>query len=210
MEVSKDLIEKMKKLSLEKEGKEMSDQDAYEAASNFTGFVELMYELGMKEAKRKARLKKEPEGFPVDGQYSCRVCGDRIDPETGWWDWYGQKCLLCQKAMKDGVIPTYICEHSDSYYSMWKLTSELKVRQPAIKKLIKEGRLHPREILNNEGKVHCYIFLKKENPELVEKNNPVRKSYDRYHKKRNERWAKKASKEWREEIRAKHKKLFKR
>lgn len=59
MEVSKDLIEKMEKLSLEKEGKEMSDQEAYEAASNFTGFVELMYELGMKEAKRKAWLKKE-------------------------------------------------------------------------------------------------------------------------------------------------------
>ena len=208
MEVSKDLIEKMKKLGLEK-GQEMTDQEAYESASNFQGFVELIYELGMKEAKRKARLKKEPDGFPVDGQYSCRICGDSINEQTGWWDWYGQKCLLCQKAVKDGVIPTFVCEHSDSYYKMWQLTNDLKVRQPAIKKLIKEGRLHPREILNNEGKVHCYIFLKKENPELVERHDPVSKSCGRYQKRENERWAKKASKEWREEIRAKHKKLFK-
>lgn len=208
MEVSKDLIEKMKKLGTDK-GQEMTDQEAYESASNFQGFVELIYELGMKEAKRKARLKKEPEGFPVDGQYSCRVCGDSINAETGWWDWYGQKCLLCQKAIKDGVIPTYICEHRDSYYPMWKLTSDLKVRTPAIKKLIKEGRLHPREILNNEGKVHCYIFLKKENPELVEKHNPARKSYDRYKKRENERWAKKQSKELKEEYRKKYPKLFK-
>lgn len=209
MEVSKDLIEKMKKLGLDK-GQEMTDQEAYESASNFQGFVELIYELGMKEAKRKARLKKEPDGFPVDGQYSCRVCGDRIDEQTGWWDWYGQKCLLCQKAVKDGVIPTFVCEHSDSYYKMWQLTNDLKVRQPAIKKLIKEGRLHPREILNNEAKVHCYIFLKKENPELVEKRNPVRKSYDRWHKRNNARWAKKQSKELKEEYRKKYPKLFKR
>lgn len=207
MEISEDLIEEMKNLA-KKKGQEMTDQEARDAAFNFKGYVELIYELGMKEAQRKARLKKEPDGFPVDGQYTCLICGNGINPETGWWDWYGPKCLTCQKAMKDGVIPTYICEHRDSYYSMWKLTSDLKLRTPAIKKLIKEGRLHPREILTDNGKVHCYIFLKKENPELVEKWNPVRKSYDRNRKKKDERWAKEKAKEWKEEMRKKHKKLF--
>ncbi|MEK9207322.1 MAG: hypothetical protein AAB922_02495 [Patescibacteria group bacterium] len=180
-----------------KEGKEISEHEAYDAASNLAGLAELLYELAVKDIQRKNRLKKEPDGFPVDGQYTCLVCGNGIDPQTGWYDWYGQTCLRCRKAIKSGDIPTYICTDRDSYFSMWKLTSELKVRTPAIKKFIKDGRLKARTVLNDNGTVHTYIFLKKENPDLIEKWDPVQKSLNRHRDKISEKESRKRKAEFR-------------
>lgn len=177
------MVEEMKELS-RNHGKEYSDSEAREAAWNLTRYAELVWEIAKRETEKKARLKKKPGGFPVDGSYSCLVCGNSINEQTGWYDWYGQTCLLCHKAIQDGVIPAFVCTHSDSYFPMWRLTSDWKVRTPRVLKYIKEGKIKPRIILNEEGKPHAYIFLRKENPDLIMKNNPVRKSYDRNRKKK--------------------------
>lgn len=204
MEARDNLIEDIKKTYKEK-GKEISDDEASEAARNLTGFFELLYEIAQKDAQKKKRLKKEPNGFPVDGQYSCLVCGNSINETNGWYDWYGHTCLLCRKAIKDETIPTFIFKHRDSYFPMWKLDYSFKIKHQTAKKYIREGKLFPRIILNENGTPHEYIFLKKENPDLIEKYNPIRKSYDRNREKVAEVWSLKTKAEIKEEYN-KHKK----
>ncbi len=180
MDISQKQIDDMKEI-YHREGKEISDAEAEEAAYNINNFIELIWELSIKQAKLKRRLKKEPDGFPVDGQYSCLICGNSITPENGWYDKWGQKCLLCTKAVKDGTIPAFICEGRDSYYSLWHLKDKFGIKTSAAKKLAKEGKLKARIVLTEDGRPHEYIFLKKENPELIDpdRHSPARKSYDR-------------------------------
>ena len=87
---------------------------------------------------------------------------------------------MCQKAVKDSVVPTFIFNNRESYFSSWKLKDELKINAPTLKKLVREGKLYAREILNDNGSVHEYIFLKKENPDLIEHFDPIWKSVKRH------------------------------
>ncbi|MFZ2886762.1 MAG: hypothetical protein WA021_03010 [Minisyncoccia bacterium] len=191
MEASDELAILLKKES-EQRGEPMSDAEAVEAAANLTGFFKLLAELAWKDAKKKARLRKEPVGFAVDGHYSCLVCGNSIDETTGWYHHGGQRCLLCHKAILEGVIPLFVLHDHDSYYKMWKL-KDFGVHSATARKMIKDGRLKARIVLNEQGKPHEYIFLKKENPELAacEKWNPIYKSQKRNRDKRYTTLAKK-------------------
>lgn len=77
MELDK-LAEEVKRIEL-KDGKEISEEEARKGAQNIVDLAELMFELYQKDSRRKKRLKTEPDGFPVDGQYSCLICRNGID-----------------------------------------------------------------------------------------------------------------------------------
>lgn len=196
MALSKKIIDEFKEIYRRKEGEELSDTDAQEAAQNLTNYVELVYDLSLKEVKRQRRLKNESGGFPVDGSYSCLICGESINENTGWYDWYGQTCLICRKAILDGTVPTFICKQNQSYFSMWQLKSVFNIHPQTARKYIREKKLIAREIKNEVGDTHEYIFLKKENPGLVERYSPERKSYDRHR----EKVSKEESRKWKEEL----------
>lgn len=183
MKITEEMIQEMKDLYKNKSGEEIDDEKAYEAASNLLNFAELIFDISMKEVQKKARLRKEPDGFPVDGNYTCLICHGSINETNGWWDILGPKCLLCQKAISEGTIPRFVCINRDSWFPMWKLNSTFEIKTPTAKKYMREGILKAREVLNESGKVHVYVFLKKDNPELIERYNPVRKSYDRHRDK---------------------------
>ena len=204
MDITEEKIQEMKDVA-KRCGEEWTDEEARKAAYNLQGYAELVIEIAMEEVKRNKRLKKEPNGFPPDGHYSCKICRSATNQETGWYDKYGFKCLLCQSALNEGVITTFALINDDSYFSMWKLTNDLNVRSVTIRKFIKQGRLKARIILNNEGKEHACIFLKKENPDLKMENNPVKKSYDRNKKKKDRLWVKEKTRE----LKADWKKRFK-
>jgi hypothetical protein len=203
-----ELAEDIKKKAKE-HGKEVNDDEAGEAARNLTGFFELLLEISQKDAQKQKRLKKEPNGFPVDGNYSCLVCGISINEINGWYDWYGNTCLLCHKAVKDGIIPTFIFKHRDSYFPMWKLDYSFKIKHMTAKKYIRLGKLIPRIVLNENDTPYAYIFLKKENPDLIERYNPIRKSYDRNRAKVAEELSRKYKAEEREERRKYQEKIDK-
>lgn len=196
MEYSKELREKTKNI-FKSDGADYTDEQADDALNNLAGLFDILFECAMDDAKRKKRLRKEPEGFPCESSRNCCVCGGAINSETGWYDKYGFKCHPCRKAVANGVIPTFVCINRDSYLPMWRLTHDLKLKTPAIKKLIKEGRLNARIILTDNNKPHAYIFLRKENPELIVPNNPIRKSYDRNREKLGLKWTRETSKEFR-------------
>ncbi|KKU11478.1 MAG: hypothetical protein UX15_C0004G0001 [Parcubacteria group bacterium GW2011_GWA1_45_7] len=203
MSLSQEAIDEFKVIYKDQNGKELTDAEASEAANNLVNFYKLLWDISQKEVQLKRRLKKEPDGFPVDNHYSCRACGISINPETGWYDRWGQKCKPCTKAVRDGTIPTFVCEHRDSYYSMWHLKDKFGIKTPTAKKLIKEGKLKARVILTESGNVHDYIFLKKENPELIDldRHSPTRKSYDRHRDKESRKWAREETKKMKAEFR---------
>lgn len=208
MEISKELREKFRE-EFKKKGAEYTEAEETEAINNLTGFFELLYDFAKRDAILNKRLKKEPKGFPIEHGYSCAICGNGIQPPNGWWDYYGPKCLLCQKAINDGVIPAYIAKFRDSYFTVWRLAHSMNVKTNVVRKYLKEGRLKARLILNEDGKVHEHIFLRRDNPDLICPNNPVRKSYDRNRDKKHKKWVREKSAEWKAEMEAERKKLAK-
>jgi hypothetical protein len=200
MKFKEETIEKVKKM-MQTRDEDITEEQAQEAAENLARYAELVYKIAERQTRLRQRLKKEPRGFPVEDTYSCLICHTTIGPENSWYDWYGQKCLNCQRAIDNGTIPGFICQNSNSYYSSWKIKDAYKTNITKVKKWVKEGRLTARLILNEQGGVHEYIFLKKENPQLIlEKWNPIRKSYDRKQKKLSQKWVREESEKMKKEL----------
>ena len=199
MTVSKERVEEFKEIYKKEHGKELSDQEAQEAADNLVGLFKLLWDCSMKDAERKRRLKKEPKGFPVDNHYNCIVCYRTIDPQTGWYDHNNQKCLSCQKAVEGGALPSYVCHHRKSFFLTWELKSSFNIHPQTARKLVRQGRLVARIVKNEHGGDQEYIFLKKENPSLIERYNPTRKSYDRNRHKVSAKWGREAREKMRAE-----------
>lgn len=193
------MIQEFKDIA-KKDGKDVTDEEAKEAAWGLIRYAELVYEVARRQVKLKARLRKEPDGFPVDGQYSCLVCGNGINEQNGWYHTGGQRCLVCHKAVLDGTIPTFIFDNRDSYFSVWALSRILEKKNVTIYKMVRQGELKARIVLNENSKPHEYIFLKKENPGIREYYNPVRKSHDRNRNKKHKIWAREEAKKMKTEM----------
>ena len=165
----------------QKKGKEISDGEANEAARNVVGYFSTLHSIAVRIKKLDRRLKTKPDGFPIEGPHSCIICGRSINETTGWYHKGGQRCLICHKAIIEGVVPPFVLWARDSYYLMWKL-KDFGVEAPMARKMVKEGKLKARVILKETGRPYEYIFLKKENPELVacECFNPILKSQKRH------------------------------
>jgi hypothetical protein len=179
--LSEKAIDEFQAIHKKKFGTELSRQDAYESAQNLINLFKILWECDRKEKRRKYRLRTEPDGFPVDGTYSCIVCGTQINETTGWYDQYGQKCFPCRRAIKEKVIPSFVCKNRDSYYITWQLKSDFNIHPQTARKLIRQGVLKARIITYDSGQPYEYLLLKKENPQLIDpdRKSPAMKSYHR-------------------------------
>lgn len=163
--VSDKLIKEYQELA-RKDGREISLQEATEEANRLAFFFEVIYEISLREAKRTKKLEKEPEGFYLeeDGkQYSCLLCSSPISGKTGWWDKWGQKCLNCQKNIKEGVIPPEVCKDRKIWITNWELKRKFNIHPQTTRKLINEGKLIVRDLKDDNGKIYYSIFLIAEN-----------------------------------------------
>ncbi len=91
MALSEDTVREFKEIYQKEKGKEISDAEAREAAENLAGFFNILWECSQKQSRLEHRLKTEPDGFPVDGSYSCLICGNGINETTGWYHWGGPR-----------------------------------------------------------------------------------------------------------------------
>jgi hypothetical protein len=205
MSLPEKAIEEFQEIYKEKFGKEISHKDASENAEKLVNFFKILWECDKKDKRKQYRLRTEPDGFPVDGTYSCIVCGTSINETTGWYDQHGQNCLNCRRAIKEKVIPTFVCKNDDSFYKIWQLKSHFNIHPQTARKLIRQGVLKARVILNDKGQPHEYILLKKENPQLIDpdRQSPALKSYHR----NRDKVFKKLIKEDKQKFRAEQEKL---
>lgn len=195
---AKDELAELIRKDYERKGQPISDSDAQEAARNLVGYFDLLYKVSIRIARLDRRLKTEPDGFPIDSQHSCILCSRSIDATNGWYHRGGQRCLTCHKAIIGGVVPPFVLWARDSYFMTWKL-KDFGVHPATARKMVRKGRLKARIIMGDNGRPYEYIFLKKENPELVacEKWNPIYKSQKRNRDKVYTAYARKEKAEWR-------------
>jgi hypothetical protein len=206
MNISKEAVEEFKKIFKKEYNKELTDEEAYESASNLLGFYDALYQIHKKEVQRKYRLRKEPQGFNLtDGIYTCSICSQQQEQGQVWYDKWGITCAICRKAVQTEVIPQFVCDNKDSWYPMWQMENKFGIKWQCARKLVREGKLKAKIVLAENGKPHEYIFLKKENLNLIDpdRKNPARKSYDKHQDKigkvKTKEVRKKALEEWQAE-----------
>lgn len=124
---------------------------------------------------RKKRLVKEPEGFllePSDSTYNCTICHEQTLSGNMWWYPNALWCPECKRNIDNGVIPKLASEerHEETWLKEFDLEHHYGLKRQTIRKLEKEGMLHPRKLVNSEGRTYCLVYLAKENKEFLETN----------------------------------------
>lgn len=121
------------------------------------------------DTERTERLKTEPKGFPIEADFwRCGICKSQSMNTTGWYDKFGMKCMNYQKAVEKRQIPGSICYHDEKWYSMEDLDTYYDLNRVTVKKLIQEKKLNVRIIRTEYGRVHCYMFLLKDNKGVLQ------------------------------------------
>lgn len=115
------------------------------------------------------RLESSPKGFLLDtDSHVCCICGREQKAGNAWFDKNGVKCLTCQKAIKNKVIPAGICKNRKNWFSLSKLKSEFNIDDRTVRQMIKSGELKPRNILDDDGTLWFQLFIERENkPTLI-------------------------------------------
>jgi hypothetical protein len=123
-----------------------------------------MEEWKEKEKIKEEKLKQNPKGFHLEGVgYTCFICGEHTSEGDNWYDQWGIKCLVCQKAIDEGEIPTALAKYKDTWYTKHDLEYYFNVDRFGLKKWIKNGIVRPR-IISHYGKgEHTQIFLMRDN-----------------------------------------------
>lgn len=132
------------------------------------------------ENMRKRRLLKEPEGFFLDDEQNrltCGICGEHYYGNEMWWNLDGTRCKDCYRNIKEGVIPSLKPRYDDksNWFESWQIKSNYGVHSSSVRKLVKEGLLHGRDLKRKNGTVYYTVYLVSENQEFLKKY-PKKKS----------------------------------
>lgn len=167
MRTKHERIESFKKLWREEYDQDLADAQALEYSENLLGLYRTLLDVHIR-IERKERLTKEPDGFAVTGQvtYSCAVCSQHMFNDEGWYDQSVIKCPVCQKAVKEGVIPGEVACNADIRLSSDDLKKKFGWHHTTVAKKVRNGELKARQIKNGEHH-RFFVFLKEENPGLL-------------------------------------------
>lgn len=168
VQLSDETIQKFKDLMEEKSGKEVTWQEAAEGGRNLVGLFDILYKCEIEHRQWDKRLETEPKGFALEGNgRNCAICGNATREDTNWYDKWGIKCLTCQKAIDKKHIPGSIAKSRDNRYSPYELEDRFGIKSATQRKWVKEGILKARTIPTDNGRVHYYIFLIKDNKDFL-------------------------------------------
>lgn len=143
----------------DEEGKKFQDEKW-----NLEQLAKLSEEFKKKDEERTEKLKANPKGFHLEGAgYTCFICGDRTPEGDNWYDEYGIKCLVCQKAIDEGEIPASLAKEKDNWYSKFDLEYNFNLKSHTLRKWMKEGIIKARTVSNYGKSVHTELFLLEDN-----------------------------------------------
>jgi len=163
-----ELRAELKQIMEKDRGREVTDAELFEADNWFRGYASLMLDLGIKEAQRQERLKKNPEGFHLEGEgYTCFICGGSASKEQSWFDKYGIKCMTCQDAINKKIIPATAASNKDSWYSPLDFEHSFFINRFGLRRFIKEGLLKPRIVPAASGHAHYRLFFIKDHKDIL-------------------------------------------
>jgi len=90
------------------------------------------------------------------------------------------ECTNCKRNIDKGVIPKLFYfedDHDKNWFTESDIKYDYELKTPTIRKLEKDGVLHPRNLKNSEGFIYCSVFLLKENKEFFKTHQKVKKTY---------------------------------
>lgn len=135
---------------------------------NLEGMSKLMKEWKEEEKAREEKLAQNPKGFHLEGRgYTCAICGTGTPEGDNWYDQWGIKCLICQKAIDSKEIPPSLAKDKDSWYSKWEIESRFNVKSPTLRKWVKDGIIKARTVSLYGKGVHMEMYLIKDNKEFL-------------------------------------------
>ncbi len=168
MQLSDKRIKEFKDIFEKESGKKMSWEEAAEGAYGLARFAELMFDSWVEDQRRKKKLEESPRGFHLEGiGYTCFICGSSISNEETWYDKYGIKCLICQRAIDKKIIPATAAKNKDGWYSKYDLESRFNIDRHALNRFVKQGVLKPRIVPSSTDRPHTYLFLIKDNKDIL-------------------------------------------
>lgn len=175
----------------DEQGREFSDfKYSVEQMSKFVD------EWKEKEKELAARLDASPNGFILEGiGRTCSICGNGSREDGSWYDKYGLKCLVCQKAIDVGEIPASLAKNKESWYSKYDLESAFNLTTPTLRKWVREGIIKSRIVTHYGTGVHTELFLLADNegflpPKRLVKSRLVTTKKDGKTWHRSEEWYK--------------------
>ncbi len=149
----------------------MTDEEGreYEQSKyNMEQLGKLMEQFKKQEEEWAERLKENPKGFILEGRgRNCAICWESSQDDGSWYDQYGVKCLVCQKAIDEGEIPPELAKDKDSWYSKWDLERAFNLKSQTLRKWVKDGLLKSRTISHYGKGVHCEVFLLEDNKDFL-------------------------------------------
>lgn len=135
---------------------------------NMEQLGKIMEEFNAKEKIRAEKLKENPKGFHIEGAgYSCFICGDHTPEGDNWYDEYGIKCLVCQKAIDDGEIPASLAKEKDTWYTKYDLERYFELKGPTLRKWVKDDIIKARTVSHFGKGVHYELFLIEDNKDFL-------------------------------------------
>ncbi|MAZ67628.1 hypothetical protein CL652_02565 [bacterium] len=184
MQIPEKRLKELKGL-LEKEyGREFSDVEVLEAGNTLCGLAEILYDHWREESRREKKLKESPKGFVLEGVgYTCFICGGGTPANGNWYDKYGIKCSVCQRAINRKEIPASLAKNKESWYTKYDLERSFNLNRYDIKRWVKEEILKARTISREDGGTHVQLFLIKNNrgflpPKKLVKSRLVKETKD--------------------------------
>lgn len=134
-------------------------------------FLKLLAELAVEHAIREQawlkKLEEHPQGFHPEGAgYTCPICHYNVSENGAWYDRHGLKCMTCQKALDERVIPASLMKKPDSFYTESELDYFFNLKKKMLNNWVKKGLLVARTVPEMDGRnkgAHIRLFLRSDN-----------------------------------------------
>jgi len=161
-------IQEMKEILEQQHGREFSWEESKKAIRDLQILADISLEIMEGEWNRKVKLTEFPKGYHLyENSYSCEVCSGSAKGENSWYDKFGIKCMICQRAINEKIIPAALAKNNESWYSTCEMESYFNIRGSLLNKYIKQGLIRERIILNTKKKRHLQLFLLKDNKDVL-------------------------------------------
>ncbi|WP_225872763.1 helix-turn-helix domain-containing protein [Pedobacter frigoris] len=140
-----------------------------------TLLANIIVESTMRELDDLNKLEKSPGGYHYEEKKACVICGTVVSGEMSWYDRNGLKCIHCQKAINEQVIPYWVTKSKDSFYTEIQLELDFGMKGKVLNAFKKAGLIHSRVIPKAEGTgKHFELFLRSDNRDFLPPHKKLR------------------------------------